>query len=401
MDDGPDIEVEVDGSGWDSIAAPPPSPVGPWLRRGNRAWIALALAAVVALVAFGLTSKNSRHVAAAPSTRATTRSSSAPPSFSLSPPSLPAAPTPSAGPAVATVSGPSLLDVPAGWQIFGRTDDSVVRIALKSGQITTTSVQNDSGPDPDSFVVGPDRVLVEPEQNGTGYVILDGQPAQPIAASAIPGGPVLPGPDSEHIWIPSADGSSMVLADLDGRPTGTTLPVQPGSAAADGQGYLVYYDTGGVYDARPSGIHRVTTGNVLAIGPTTWLTAECDEQDRCSTVVIDRASGRTHTIPGKIESYTSSGLISPDGRTAALFTGTQDAPALQVLNLTTGALTKIDITPSQNSFGSGTFLWSPDSQWLFALDSLGQLCAIDRAGTVQVLDGRALNSLAQIALRTS
>ena len=51
------------------------------------------------------------------------------------------------------------------------------------------------------------------------------------------------------------------------------------------------YGIGGMYDIGPDGVHRITTGTLLGIGRTRWLTAECDEQYNCATIVIDRSSG--------------------------------------------------------------------------------------------------------------
>jgi hypothetical protein len=89
------------------------------------------------------------------------------------------------------------------------------------------------------------------------------------------------------------------LISADGRPTRVSIPIPAGlsaQAVSDGAGYLLFSGTGGVYDARPGGLHRITTGSLLAAGPTGWLATDCDDDHRCVTVLIDRASGARRVV---------------------------------------------------------------------------------------------------------
>lgn len=97
---------------------------------------------------------------------------------------------------------------------------------------------------------------------------------------------------------------------------GSARPVQfstgVATAAADDTGYLVVTGTGGVYDARPDGLHRITSGALLAVGRTRWLTTECDDRHHCATVVIDRNSGVRRVLSLAVDdSNTPYGVISP------------------------------------------------------------------------------------------
>lgn len=65
----------------------------------------------------------------------------------------------------------------------------------------------------------------------------------------------------------------------------------------DGAGYLIVYAAGGTYDLRPGSTRRITTGQLLAMGPTGWLTLECDDQLRCFTMAVDRNTW-THRVLG-------------------------------------------------------------------------------------------------------
>jgi hypothetical protein len=74
----------------------------------------------------------------------------------------------------------------------------------------------------------------------------------------------------------------MTLVGFDGRRTSTSIPFPRGDTfpTSDAAGYLLFQLTGGVYRATPEGLRRVTSGQVLAAGPTRWLTLECDSRHK-------------------------------------------------------------------------------------------------------------------------
>ncbi|MGI8760566.1 MAG: hypothetical protein ACR2LF_04585 [Jatrophihabitantaceae bacterium] len=324
-----------------------------------------------------------------------------------SPPSSTALPAASV---VVTQMAHPLLGARAGWELFARGDGVVVRIQPARGRITRTTIPVLQSDGPVSFVVGPNLAIVRPIDNVPGYVVPDGHPARQISTglSHGQGGPVFPGPDPNHIWVQNLGGPpAMALSDLDGARAGPTIPIPPGGspldAIPDGAGYLLFPATGGVYDSRPDGLHRITTGALLAVGPTGWLTLDCDARARCVTVVIDRATNARRVVgPAVSDSGGPVGAIAPDGRTAAIFkVGAGNTSTIYLLDLSTGATHRPALSVDQAGY-DGTVVWSPDSRWLFAVGADGGLEALDtHTGTVTGLStvGISVPQLRQLAIR--
>jgi hypothetical protein len=197
----------------------------------------------------------------------------------------------------------------------------------------------------------------------------------------------------------------MALVGPDGVPTDRTISfdkdTSPLDATADGAGYLLVSGSGGVYDARPDGMHRVTTGQVLAAGPAGWLVAECDVNHHCANVLRDRA-GRSRTVPGTANLTRSpTGVISPDGATATVFTTTPDnVPALTLIDLATGHSRRIDM-PEAIQTDESSLAWSPDSRWLFVVDAAGHLRVVDPTTADWLNPGWAPFVVRQIAIRAT
>ena len=299
-----------------------------------------------------------------------------------------------------------LLHVPTGWELFAQGPGVMVRVELAAGRVTRTLVPQLISSGPVSFVVGPDRAIIRPLDFVPGYEVRDGQPPRNLSGVFGAGGMALPGPDRNHVWVQTGAGrnASMTLVGFDGRRTHTSIPMPRGGdfPRADATGYLLFNLTGGVYRAGPDGLHRVTTGQLLAAGPTRWLTLECDSRHTCTPTVIDRATGRRHTLPAIVGYSASGGVISPDGRTAALFRAEFGGYlALHLIDLATGADRRTGVTLAPPSDPEGPFVWSPDSRWLFAADSHEQLTVIDNStGRVHFL-GVGVTGVRQVAFRTS
>lgn len=308
-------------------------------------------------------------------------------------------------PVVVADVGHPLLDVPGNWELVARGVGVLIRIQLARGRIIRTNAPAVATGGPISMVPGPDRVIVQPLDGVPGYEVRDGRPAQALPAAFGLNGLAYPGPDPAHLWLPTDDDRQMVLFGFDGRRAGPSLSVPVGSpaVASDDSGYLLFYGTGGAYDVQPSGIHRITTGELMAVGPTRWLTNECDQHFHCSTVVIDRRTGARRTISGRIDANGGLGAISPDGSTAALFaldSGT--APTLRVLNLATGVSRATDVSfDPDDAFGTGSLVWSPDSRWLFAAGADGHVAVINPATARSSALAARLPAVSQLALRTA
>jgi hypothetical protein len=187
----PDTEAEH----WLDLGADPDlagdrKPPRPW-----RWWYALVAGTVVAAVLL----TRSQHTTQPPSASVGSGASGSPgavrPLPGVHPPSPGPGPADRTGSGLATVStgfeptlgnadsvavsslGHPLLDVPAGWDLFGQGHGMVIRIELRRGRLTRTAVPEVGSASPVSFVVGTDRAIVQPRALVAGYVVHDGEPA--------------------------------------------------------------------------------------------------------------------------------------------------------------------------------------------------------------------------------
>lgn len=321
-----------------------------------------------------------------------------------------------------TILGHPLLGVHARWELFGRGPGVVVRIQFARGRITRTAHPALLSSGPVTFVTDAEGALVRPVDFVPGYLIPDGEPAREAPGALGAGGPVFPGPDPRHLWVSSGTNDDrMVLVGVDGRRTGPPITAPPQSspvnpsllAIPDQTGYLLFPGIGGLYDVRPGGTSRVTTGTVLAVGPTRWLIAECNSHARCRPVVIDRSTGMRYPLSTRVPLSTrlkgavqsTAGVISPDGATAAVLVGSPQA-RIEIIDLATGTARalplRIDLSEVDMGWAGETMAWSPDSQWLFVA-ARGDLDAVNqRTGQITNLShtlGPALPQLFQLSMR--
>jgi hypothetical protein len=116
---------------------------------------------------------------------------------------------------------------------------------------------------------------------------------------------------------------------------------------------------------------------------------------------VNRRTGAQRRLPGVDAPTSVPGIISPDGRTAALLDEATKPASVALLNLTTGALHVVPI--SADVADPQAMVWAPDSRTLFALDRHGILCAVSRQ-TKQVIwyltSMLHLPTLRQLAIRT-
>lgn len=316
-------------------------------------------------------------------------------------------PAPLASSTVTEVGHP-LLDTAAGWELFARGDNSVVRIQPALGRVSRTPVPllNSSGPV--SFIVGRDRVLIRPLDYVRGYLVPDGQPARALPGLlGRGGGLIFPGPDPDTVWIlAGGTGAEVMQLRLDGGWTGTTLPTpaddDTGSVYPDGAGYLLFFGSSSVFHVTSGPVRTVTTGRMLAVGPTRWLAAECDARHICSRVVMDHQGGARRLVGGPVPvdaRMPAPGAISPDGALAAV-PGTDQSGQLGVhlLDLVSGVERPlaVPIGPWQGVDGA---VWSPDGRWLFLVGDRGQLVVVE-PGTGRARDlGVQLPMVSQLAVR--
>ncbi len=397
-----DRRTPVEWVGFEVPPEPPPDDLTTRTGRPGR-WYVAGAAAVVALlglVAVVHAQRGANHPEAAPVSGTST---------SAGQPSSPVPFPPASDPATVTVPvvadrGHALLSVPAGWQLFGQGASGVVRVQLAQGVVTTTAVPtHDNASGAQSFVVGPTSALVRPYNGLEGYLVPDGQPAQAAGTGPLDVGGAIPGPDSTHFWTISSAGTQATLVDFAGHNAGLVMPV-PADAevVSDGSGYLMFSATSGEYDLRPSGVSRITTGQVLAAGPTGWLISECDAQYRCATYDVAQRTGVRRAITGVRADaiYGGSGVVSPDGDTAAVLeTGTGGPPSMHLIDLVSGRDRDTNLGLDETDVSVfPTAVWSPDSRWLFVAAQPQRLVAYD-VSTGQVSDLGVDAHISQVALR--
>jgi hypothetical protein len=306
--------------------------------------------------------------------------------------------------------GHPLLGVTAGWDLVALGHDVLLRIHLASGRITRTALPP-LGDAAVSLVPARGRILIHPNDYGQGYVVADDRPVAEMPSVLNGGGPMLPGPDQDHVWVQTSwepmDGSSrrrMQLVTLAGDAAGiaVAVPLFVGDAMPDGAGYLLFEGVGGVYHGEPAGLSRLTGGALVAVGPPGWLTVDCDDQARCGTV-LHRRDGTRQAVPVTLGPQAPPGILSADGRTAALVdvgpVGNPGRAQAILIDLGSRARRVVDL-PLWPTGAEGTITWSPDDRWLFAIDATGQVRAVDTR-TRDVVDlAPRLPPVLQLAVRS-
>jgi hypothetical protein len=340
----------------------------------------------------------------------------------------PAASAPAPPPPLRVITlGHPLLGITAGWDLFARGPDDVLRIELAEGRIVQTYVPSLETASPDiAFVIGAHEAVIRPSDFVPGYVVPDNVQARPLTGLLADGGPLVPGPaGSQAAWITSGSPTSpgLSLVTLTGHRSGPAIQFQPGgpqvpaTAVSDGRGDVLVTDQrSSVYDTGP-GWDRPVPGTVVAVGPTHWLVDVCDAQYlHCRNEVVDTTTGSWRALPGPAAesvpyyffSWPPTGVISPDGSTAAVGeNGRGGRLTVHLIDLRTGATRDLNVPlggpGSDVSFGGGaseqSMAWSPDGRWLFVAASGGKLVAIDaRTGRPESL-GVSLPAIDQVAIR--
>lgn len=342
-------------------------------------------------------------------------------------PPRPAARTPAPPPPVSVMTvGHRLLGVAAGWELFARGPDYLLRIEPAEGRITETYVPPLESANPEvGFVVGAHEAVIRSFDNVPGYAVPDGGQAQQLAGVLAHGGPMIPGPPgSQAVWVSAGSAAhlQMSLVALTGHRPGPSIRLQPSgpellaaTAASDGRGDVLAVDKKfAVYDVGPGWEQRVP-GTVIAVGAATWLVEVCSRPRHCRDDVVDATTGSRRVLPSLVAvgspSYSTwppGGVISPDGSTAAILEiGHFGQLTVRLINLRTGVPRDLGVvlgSPIGNALVGGsadeqTMAWSPDGRWLFVAASGGNLVAVNaRTGRAESL-GVTLPAVYQVAIR--
>ncbi|HEY1488159.1 MAG TPA: WD40 repeat domain-containing protein [Micromonosporaceae bacterium] len=282
---------------------------------------------------------------------------------------------------VVTKVGYKLLGETGRWELFGWSNGMVVRIQPSLGQYTVTPVPPLESGAPSTLIAASTSALVFSYDNVPGYAVPDGEKARILPRDVHPNGAPLTGPDPDHLWILDQSGRHARLQTTSGKSAGVTMTL-PSDADVngefpDGSGYLLVQTPHGTYDVRPHRTTHVTTGHVLAAGPTGWLVIECGKPDNCMSTMVSRSNGARRTVgPFRYLTGGSVGVVSPNGKYAGVLALNGDGSGdVDLVNLTTGRSHLMNISVAADN--ADAMAWSPDSRWLFAAD--GNLVPINAA----------------------
>ena len=303
--------------------------------------------------------------------------------------------------------GPTLPGA-VNWEVYGRSEDEVVRLELGSGRMTRTPVPRLATGGPVTFLATRTGVLARPVRAVPGYQVPDGEPSKRLPPGLGQGGLILPGPERDQVWITSTSRYSsrgeMLLASLSSGwvRIQASLPAHTdGSVQPDGAGSYYLDSTGGAYLRVPGGYRRISMGTVLAASRQSWLTAECDRRLRCRHLLIDRRSGtrREVRLLPSFDAVVTLVSLSPDSRYAAVAyrLGTQ-SPALHVIDLRNGADREVGAR-FDSSLAEESLVWSPTGDHLAAVGRQGRLVVIVAATAEIVSLDADLPPILQVAAK--
>ena len=284
-------------------------------------------------------------------------------------------------------------DAPA-LDLVGLTDDGdVLRLDLATGDHTTYEGLPLLSAGSRLLFADEAGVTVASVADVAGFRLDYGGEPRPTDGSAISGN-VFDGPRTGTLWqsppIPFG-AADFELIDLNGAPLGEQIHVDDAFAlGSDGAGGLIVVAVGGNYVATPEGATRLTTGELLATGPTTVYARECDEFLTCGVVRIDRASGERAPVddptlagaPLYQEILRLSGrTVSPDGDVVFVQVS-PNALGWAIIDLAAGVT--VDVPGPRDA---SSVVWSDDSRFAVYLSG-GRLRVYDRAaGSIAALHG--------------
>lgn len=297
-----------------------------------------------------------------------------------------------------------VLAVPKDWELIARGPE-LVRIELRTGVVTRTKVPALQSSGPSFLIVESREVIIRPLDFVPGYRVADGQAAQVLTGALGDGGPAFAGPGG-RIWVAAGRAARrMVLIDANGAPTGQSVDsTNTFPLGGDETGLLVMNEPSGTYLTGAGTPELITAGTLLAIGPTRWLTAEHTPHG-CTIVVTNRATKTTHTLGSTTcaNDVPFPGVISPNGRTAAIVAGAAaGTDAIHLIDLQTGSDHRLSPRPHFGDGSNGHLVWTPDSRTLFFLTLEDQIEFTDAQGShVRPLPLDLRERTAQIAIRVN
>lgn len=264
-------------------------------------------------------------------------------------------------------------------------------IDLASNTLTTLDAPN--GSDTGRLFAGDGWVLVPNGSSPRTLVYRDGIP-DPYRILGFSPWNVLHQPGAPTMWRPdepltAGQAGNMIEIEPTGDPTGVAIALPRPATMIDSTGAFIVAAPGGTYVISAAGTSRLTTGEVIALGPTAALVSECDDALVCTYVVIDRVTGERRQLPNLFHGVRLQQVgwfghesISPDGAVAFVQVPSWEEvsgetvevqPRLFAVDLQSGDTTLIE---GLDPWLAGTY-WTADSQYAFFLAN-GEALAYSR-----------------------
>jgi hypothetical protein len=258
--------------------------------------------------------------------------------------------------------------------------------------------------------------FVRPASGAPGYYVPAAGAARPLGG-ALADATVVPAPDPDHVWAigygTNWAASLRLVAVRTGSRTGQVLRVPRRIGALvehpmpDGSGYLLAAGSGGSYDVRPDGAHRLpvdlAASTVLASGGGRLLVATCAPRSprTCPARLLRLPDGHRLASFARLTATAAqpAGVIAPDGRTALMYQAAASGlPEVRLLDLATGRFrgTAIAVDPDVQT---GALVYAPEGRWAFAVRAGGGLTAIDARSGAAIPIRAGLPRLYQLAVR--
>lgn len=289
--------------------------------------------------------------------------------------------------------------------LFARSDTHLYRIQTATQTVTATDTPGLQSSGALMVIVDEHQVLVRGWGTpGDGFRVVDGKPPVELPEALKTPDLVLPGPPG-RLWVTTyrGDDPSTRLTDLNGRPVQAARgpsAYRADSFQSDGRRGLILSAAGGYYDMTDDGPRRLTRGQLVAVGQTVVLTAECDAELRCARYLVNRDTGQRRRIgaaPVNLNAY-GNGTISDNGRYAALWHWSRTEPLeLSIQDLHNGT-TMTRAASSNGGNDASSLVWLPDGRLVTILDQ--HLVIYDPANGKITRPDLGLDDLQQLTLRT-
>ena len=376
---------------------------GPTRSPGRAVWVLVT--ALVVLLGVGVVWDQRRsEQTGPPPTPTPTRSSSA---------RLPTSPSPTVSPSPSPPvtfrpgrdgkGRPLAPGLPAGT-LYARSTDTLYAVDVRTGATVATSIPTRTANDAVSMVPTGDGVTIRAWDDADGLLVRDGRLPDGLPGRLRTADELLPGPQG-RLWVltrPDDDPftSTATLVDSRGRRDGPRSTAT-GNYTSDGAGGLLLLDVGGVWQAYPEPLRRVTGGSLTSVGVHHYQLLECDDRHRCSEFLLDRRDGRRTPLSDRSRSYGGS-LISPAGTLmASLGSFADDAdPRTTITRLADDeVLHRLPDPPSPASSQPGSIVWL-SQRWLVVITG-GRIALYDTRDDRVLTPDVPAEDLLQLAWRPS